>query len=137
MTYEVGKGMQAPNFKNLTGEKFFGWTVQSLVKIGDNQPTVWLCRHECGTERELRADQLRRASNKYCSHCSNAAIKEREKHQRVAMDTQEQVKELRNMNSNNPDVPNPGYFKPTRVKRKMTDTERGKLEATAYSRWRE
>lgn len=135
MTYTVEKGMLAPNFKNLIGEKFFGWEVLSLVKVGDNRPTIWLCRHECGTERELRADQLRRASNKYYSECSNAAVQGRKIKQQVATDVNQQVKDLRDLNSKNPDVPNPGHFKPVRVRRKMTDTERGLFEARQHSHW--
>lgn len=52
---------------DLTGRVFERWTVLSLVRT---VPTYWLCRCECGTEREVFAGNLKNGESKSCG-CFN------------------------------------------------------------------
>ena len=56
------------NSRDITGEKFGSWTV--LKKIGARRKTtIWLCRCECGSEREIHFGGLTSGQRSRCSDC--------------------------------------------------------------------
>lgn len=55
---------------DLTGQTFGRWTViECRTAGGRNGGYLWLCRCDCGTEREVRQDALRQQKSKSCG-CS-------------------------------------------------------------------
>lgn len=55
--------------KDIAGLKFNRWTALSPVR-STRHGVVWLCRCDCGTEREVRSDHLRANTTKSCG-CHN------------------------------------------------------------------
>lgn len=54
-----------PRFVNLTGKKFNRYLVLHLVK-SSNEGFKWLCRCECGTEKEVFGCSLKNGTTKSC-----------------------------------------------------------------------
>lgn len=50
------------------GQKFGRWTV--MTRVGDRLPVMWKCRCDCGTVKEVSADNLRRSHTISCG-CYN------------------------------------------------------------------
>ena len=59
--------------KDLTGQKFGRWKVLCKSKNKDTKATLWLCRCECGTEREIRHSSLVSGNSKSCG-CLHSEI---------------------------------------------------------------
>lgn len=51
---------------NLAGKKFGKWTVLKYSHLKNNHHGYWLCRCECGTEKEVTADSLIKGTSKSC-----------------------------------------------------------------------
>jgi len=145
--YVMGKGVDGPNFKDYSGSKFGDWEVLSVVAVGNNRPTTWLCRHKCGHERVLRVDQLRRKSKKYCT-CEGAPVKARKK-QRVAETTGRIASRLRSMNKTKSEEAQKQFAAPPveppkvevekpdekkKAKKKLTPAELGRMQAESYAK---
>jgi len=52
--------------KDLTGQKFNRWTVLSISEKRYRSMTIWLCRCECGVEREIIGNNITRNISKSC-----------------------------------------------------------------------
>lgn len=61
------KGSQ---IKDLIGSKFTRYTVKSFVKIDTGGNSVWLCKCDCGSIKEVRACNLNNGHSKSCG-CLN------------------------------------------------------------------
>ncbi len=59
-----------PAFIDLTGQKFGRLTVTSKSKIGPNRRWLWLCKCECGAEKEIDGQALRAGDSNSCG-CFN------------------------------------------------------------------
>ncbi|MCC2248975.1 hypothetical protein JUJ52_03255 [Virgibacillus sp. AGTR] len=57
-------------FEDLTGQTFNRWTVlyhaESITEPSGRKATMWHCRCECGTERDIRAGTLKSGESKSC-----------------------------------------------------------------------
>lgn len=64
------RSMTGRGFQDLTGQVFGRWTVvcqaESLVEGSGRKATMWHCRCECGTERDVRAGTLKNGMSKSC-----------------------------------------------------------------------
>jgi hypothetical protein len=59
-------------FIDLHGQRFGRWTVLSLgERIIPRGHRYWLCRCDCGTEREVKGGSLRNGSSVSCRKCSH------------------------------------------------------------------
>lgn len=58
--------------KDLTGQTFGSWTV--LRPTFATQRVVWVCRCECGVEKEVRTSKLENGESKSCKSCSNKKV---------------------------------------------------------------
>ena len=59
-------------FIDLHGQRFGRWTVLSLgERIIPRGHRYWLCRCDCGTEREVKGGSLRNGSSASCRKCSH------------------------------------------------------------------
>ena len=54
------------NFIDLTGKRFGRWLVLKFVGKNKYKNAVWLCRCDCGTEREVTGISLRAGQSKSC-----------------------------------------------------------------------
>lgn len=56
--------------EHLTGQRFGHWTVVQLDKVhktsGGNKNVKWICRCDCGTERSVSSNSLKRARSESC-----------------------------------------------------------------------
>jgi hypothetical protein len=50
------------------------WTVLGKAESKPDGSLRWLCRCECGNERPVAANALRRGSSKQCKECSSASL---------------------------------------------------------------
>lgn len=51
---------------NLTGQKFGRWVVLKKAGKAKNNHILWTCRCDCGTEKAVRAQHLKRGNSKSC-----------------------------------------------------------------------
>jgi predicted nucleic acid-binding Zn-ribbon protein len=60
--------MNQPTLIDLTGKRFGHWTVlqQASARYENSQVTMWLCRCDCGTVREVNGQRLRDGRSKSC-----------------------------------------------------------------------
>jgi hypothetical protein len=59
------KGKVSPKFIDITGQRFGRYTV--IGKIDNrNNDTIWLCKCDCGSERNVYGSALRRGASKSC-----------------------------------------------------------------------
>jgi hypothetical protein len=75
----------SPKLKDLTGQQFGKWTVLSfayykLMGTKKHKPQLahWLCRCECGAEKEIPQSNLTSGLSKGCYPCNVAARREEE-----------------------------------------------------------
>lgn len=61
------------NLDDLTGRTFFCWLVVSRGKNDAQGKPQWVCRCECGSEKEVRAAPLRSGASKSCG-CKRAEL---------------------------------------------------------------
>lgn len=61
------------NVVDLTGQKFGRWTVIKRTGVDDYRQAMWLCRCECGTEKEVVGSSLRNGESKSCG-CWNREV---------------------------------------------------------------
>ena len=61
-------------FIDLTGQRFGSWTVLRLSQRIDNRSRCWLCRCDCGTERDVRTFSLRNGQSTSCGECDRIEI---------------------------------------------------------------
>lgn len=54
---------------DLTGESFGKWSVIERVQTSRSQ-TIWRCKCECGTIKNVYATHLKRGNSKSCGRCS-------------------------------------------------------------------
>lgn len=59
---------------DLTGQTFGAWTVKAWGGLRESRQSVWLCRCECGTERELQSQSLREGKTHSCGCLKPATI---------------------------------------------------------------
>ena len=132
----VESGTKAPNFKDFTGQTFHGWEVISLAAVGNGSPSEWNCRHTCGYERTLRADQFRRGSKKYCTCEGRADYHGRENDRKVAETVERQVSRLRHMNGNGQNLAAPpsGVEQDKKRFQKVSAWELGRRQAEFYAK---
>lgn len=57
--------------QDLSGQKYGRWTVLKLARRDKNRNAIWLCRCECGTEREIDGYTLRHGRTKGCTQCAH------------------------------------------------------------------
>lgn len=57
------------NFVDMTGEIYGKWTVLKQAGRASRGHVLWLCRCECGREKEVRGDQLRAYKSLSCGGC--------------------------------------------------------------------
>lgn len=57
--------MRAPLI-DLAGRRFGMWTVLRQSTRRDRRGAIWVCRCDCGTERDVRAFSLRRGESLSC-----------------------------------------------------------------------
>lgn len=55
--------------RDLTGQRFGKWTVLERRGKASSGNYKWLCRCDCGTEREVDGNTLRNGSSTKCRHC--------------------------------------------------------------------
>lgn len=68
-------GMSPQNLKDLTGHRFGRWTVLELHPVRSKGSVArWLSRCDCGTERAVRGDALRRGRAQACG-CLSLELK--------------------------------------------------------------
>lgn len=58
---------------DLTGLQFHAWTVLKIGEVNNLSQRKWLCRCECGVEREVVGTSLRHGASKSCG-CRAAAL---------------------------------------------------------------
>lgn len=63
--------MHAPKYRDRTGKRFGKWTAIRYMRnaTGAGKCAIWLCRCECGTEREVRVTDLTSGASESCG-CS-------------------------------------------------------------------
>lgn len=61
---------------DITGQKFYEWTVIGKAKPAKNGNTMWNCVCSCGETRVVRGYDLKRGKHKSCGHISNITIKD-------------------------------------------------------------
>lgn len=67
-----------PNhLKDLTGQKFGRWTVQSRAGLTPNKISTWNCICECGKIKVVRSDLLRRGLSESCGCLARQLSSER------------------------------------------------------------
>lgn len=66
----VNSTHRAHNFIDLTGQTFGRWAVLEFHSNAKGRGTRWLCRCECGTERPIYANNLKRGRSRGCRSCS-------------------------------------------------------------------
>ena len=67
-----------PAFIDLTGKKFYHWTVLSRgPDKGRPLRTTWLCRCDCGKEKVIRSEVLRAGDTHGCRTCVGADQRQR------------------------------------------------------------
>lgn len=54
---------------DLTGQRFGKWIVLKQAPTGKHRETRWYCRCDCGKERNIDGDSLRRGQSKGCRSC--------------------------------------------------------------------
>jgi hypothetical protein len=60
--------------EDLAGQTFGKWTVLKRGVSRKNYKTTWLCRCECGVEKEVNSSSLTRGHSKSCRVCSNKGM---------------------------------------------------------------
>lgn len=68
-------------FIDLTGQKFGRLTVIKKVGIDKYGKSIWLCKCDCGNEKEVKSDNLRRGVTKSCGCYNIDMLKRRDKTQ--------------------------------------------------------
>lgn len=63
------------NFKDLTGQKFGRLTVIKRVENDKNGNSQWLCKCECGNEKIVRTNTLKRSESTSCGCLRNEKVK--------------------------------------------------------------
>ncbi len=66
---------QWSNFIDLTGHKYNLWTVLKLTSEKGAKNARWLCRCDCGVEKEVSAPNLRSGGSKGCGHLNEITSK--------------------------------------------------------------
>lgn len=74
----IQKGQKSISIIDLTGQKFGRWTVISASgeKAKVNRSAKWLCRCECGNERNINGSSLRSGRSSSCGCFHNEKVKE-------------------------------------------------------------
>lgn len=57
---------------DLIGQRFESWLVLRRAGVNSNAQVLWLCRCECGREREVLTSNLRAGRSRRCRSCSNS-----------------------------------------------------------------
>ena len=57
---------KSTNFIDLTGQKFYHWTVLSRTKNNIDGTAMWLCQCDCGTKKIIKGTALRSGESKSC-----------------------------------------------------------------------
>lgn len=52
--------------KDLKGQLFGRWTVLEYAGVNKRNKSLWLCRCDCGTERVVSSELLRRGQSQSC-----------------------------------------------------------------------
>jgi hypothetical protein len=60
------KGKDSPNFIDITGMRFGRWMVVSFAGMGGRGRTTWLCKCDCGTEKNVISTSLRQGRSQSC-----------------------------------------------------------------------
>ena len=68
------------NREDLIGRKFGRWTVVSFHGVGKNRHLWWLCRCECGIEKAVISQTLRKGQSTSCGCYSIELLKNRKTH---------------------------------------------------------
>ena len=69
---------------DLTGKRFGRWTVLgSTDKRTKSRTIIWQCRCDCGNEKEVNGDTLRRNQSKSCGCLNNEKRQERNREKRL------------------------------------------------------
>lgn len=63
---EVHDMRPGPNTKDISGQRFGRWTVVRYAGKSDRRKTMWMCRCECGEERIVFSESLRRGTSLSC-----------------------------------------------------------------------
>lgn len=70
--------MSKPKYaEEMVGRRFDRWTVLARVANNPRGHTRWLCRCDCGTEKEVLADSLRSGKSKSCGCLLGEILAER------------------------------------------------------------
>lgn len=63
--------------KDLTGYRFNKWLVLKYGHTNNNGDSYWLCRCDCGIEKEIRRDHLRNGGSKSCGCLQKETLRNR------------------------------------------------------------
>lgn len=69
------------DFIDMAGWRFVRWTVLRHSGYTHRGSARWLCRCDCGAERELQGDQLRRGRSQSCGCLTRELMAERATHE--------------------------------------------------------
>lgn len=64
--YRSANGRFSHNFKDLTGQRFNRWVILSRAENYRGKYSAWLCRCDCGTERVVKAVNLKTNTSQSC-----------------------------------------------------------------------
>lgn len=67
-------GYVSPRIINIVGQRFGAWTVVGAPFRNNNKQTTWPCRCDCGTERDVVGQALRRGKTSSCGCLMGDAI---------------------------------------------------------------
>jgi hypothetical protein len=59
----------AAKVQDLSGQRFFSWTVVKRVSATETEMGKWICRCVCGNEANLKTSELKNGKRKGCEGC--------------------------------------------------------------------
>lgn len=69
---ETRSGTRAPRTEMKEGNRYGHWTLMSTVTERSDNYSTMLCRCDCGTERRVKTQNLRRGTTTSCGECEYA-----------------------------------------------------------------
>lgn len=70
---DTRSGVRQPRTEMKAGNRYGHWTLMSTVTIREDNYGTMLCRCDCGTEKRVRTQNLRRGATNSCGRCESAA----------------------------------------------------------------
>ena len=65
----TAKIRRKPRRADHAGKKYNSWTVLQFVGLNKSGGAIWLCKCDCGTEREVEIKHIMDSSSKCCGPC--------------------------------------------------------------------